>query len=96
MLLTDTDSLVHKIEAGNVYEDFYRVKKLFDFCNYPKDLKYYNNANDIVVGKMKDETCGVPIRGFVGLRSKKCTFIKQYNHECKKAKGINKMLLILS
>ena len=43
MLLTDTDSLVHKIEAGNVYEDFYRVKKLFDFCNYPKELITLNH-----------------------------------------------------
>ena len=54
MLLTDTDSLIYYIEAENVYEDFYKDKELFDFSNYPKDSKYY--ANNLVVGKMKDET----------------------------------------
>ena len=39
---------------------------------------------------MKDETCGVPIKGFVGLKSKFYTFITEDNHESKKAKDINK------
>ena len=38
MLLTDTDNLMHKTEADNVYEDFYKDKDLFDFSNYPKDV----------------------------------------------------------
>ena len=59
MLLTDTDSLMCKIEAENVYEDFNKNKELFDFSDDPKDSKYYNNANTLVVGKIKDETCGV-------------------------------------
>ena len=39
MLLTDTYSLMYKIEidAENVYEDFYKDKKLFDISNYIKD-----------------------------------------------------------
>ena len=37
MLLTDTDSFMYKIEAVNVYEDFYRDKDLSDFIHYPKD-----------------------------------------------------------
>ena len=37
MLLTDTDSLMYKIEIENVYEDFYKSKELFDFRNYSKD-----------------------------------------------------------
>ena len=37
MLPTDSDSLMYKIEAENVYEDFYKDKELFDFSNYPKD-----------------------------------------------------------
>ena len=56
MLLTDTDSLMCKIEAENVYEDFSKSKELFDFSDDPKDSKYYNNANTLVVGKIKDET----------------------------------------
>ena len=33
-LLTDTDSLLYKIKAENIYEDFYKDKELFDFSNY--------------------------------------------------------------
>ena len=90
MLLTNNDSLMLKIETENVYEDFYKDKELFDYSNYSKDSKYYNNANNLVVGKMKDETCDVPIKGFVGLRSKLYTFITEDTRESKKAKTINK------
>ena len=89
-LLTDTDSLVYKIESENVYEDFCTDKNLFDFSNYPKDWKYYNNWNNLVVGKMKHETCGVSIKDFVGLKSKMYAFISEDNHESKKVKGIDK------
>ena len=92
-MLADTHSFVHKIEVENVYEDFYKNKELFDFSNNPKDSKYYNNENDLVVGKMKDEKCGVPIKGFVGLESKMYTFITEENHESQKAKDINKNLV---
>ena len=47
----------------------------------------------IVVGKMKDETSGVPMKNFVGLKSNMFTFITKYNHEFKKAKGINKKVV---
>ena len=66
---TNTDSLVYKIETENVYEDFYKDEKLFGLSNYPKNSKYYSSPNNLVVGKMNDETCGVPIKGFVGLKS---------------------------
>ena len=45
MLLIDTNNHMYKIGVGHVYEDFYKDKELFGFSNYPKDLKYYNNAN---------------------------------------------------
>ena len=45
------------------------TKAEFDFSNYPKDSKYQNGANNLVVSKMKDETSSVPIKGFVGLKS---------------------------
>ena len=38
---------------------------------------------------MKDETCGVPIKSFVGLKGKMYTFIMEDKNECKKAKEIN-------
>ena len=48
MLLTDTDSFIYKIEAENVYENFYKDKTLFDFSNYPKYSKYYKYANNLI------------------------------------------------
>ena len=90
MLLTDADNLICKIEAENVYEDFFKDK---EFSNYPEDSRYYNNTNNLVVSKMKDKTCGVPIKGFVGLKSKMYTFITEDNHESKKAKHVNKSVV---
>ena len=49
----------------NVYKD----KEYFDFRNYSEDSKCYNNANNLVVDKMEDETCGVHIKCFAGLKS---------------------------
>ena len=67
MLLADDDSLIYKTEAKNVYESFYKDKEIFDFSNYPKDSKHFNNANNLVVAKMKNETPGVSIKCFLGL-----------------------------
>ena len=49
---------------------FFKWKDLFDFSNYSKDLKFFDNANKKVIGKMKDEYGGVIIDKFVGLKSK--------------------------
>ena len=39
---------MYKIEAENIYEDFYKDKDLLNFSNYPKDWKNYNNSNKLV------------------------------------------------
>ena len=46
------------------------MKDLFDFSNYSKDSKFFDNTNKKVIGKMKDEHSGVVIDEFVGLKSK--------------------------
>ena len=76
-------------ESENVYEDFYKDKELFDFSKYSKDLKYYDKTYNLVFGKMKDETCGVPIKCFVGSKVDMYTYITEGEHEWKKAKGID-------
>ena len=44
---------------------------MFDFSsNYSTKSKYYDNSNKLLVGKMKDETAGVAIEEFVGLKPK--------------------------
>ena len=70
MLFTDTDSLTYKIKSENVYEEFFQWKDLFDFSNYLKDSKFFNENNKNVIGKMKDEFGGVTVTKFVGLKSK--------------------------
>ena len=45
LLLTDADSLTYEIKSENVYEEFYKWKDLFDFSNYSKDSKFFDNAN---------------------------------------------------
>ena len=69
-LFTDTDSLTDKIKSENVYEDFFKWKDLFDFSNYSKDSRSYDDTNKKVIGKMKDEYGGVIIDQFIGLKSK--------------------------
>ena len=54
-LFTDIDSLAYKIKWEDVYEQFCKDKHLFDFSNYPKDSKNFDEANKKkVIGKMKD------------------------------------------
>ena len=43
---------------------------MFDFSNYSKDLKFSDETNKNVIGKMKDEFGGVIVVEFVGLKSK--------------------------
>ena len=59
LLFTDTDSLIYEIRSENVYEEFFQWKDLFDFSNYSKDSKFFNETNKKVIDKMKDEFVGV-------------------------------------
>ena len=75
LLFTDTDSLVYEINSEDVYEQCFKDRELFDFSGYPIDSKYYDSANEKVLGKMKDEFNGVKIIEFVGLKSKMYSLI---------------------
>ena len=67
LLFTDTDNLMYEIKTEDVYKDFSSDKEMFDFRNY---LKYYDDSNKLVIGKLKDETGGAAIDEFVGLKPK--------------------------
>ena len=43
---------------------------MFDFSNYSKDSKFFDETNKKVIGKMKDDFGGVIVIEFVGLNSK--------------------------
>ena len=52
MLFTDTDSLIYEMKSENVYEECFERKDLFDFGNYSKDSRFFNDTNKKVIGKM--------------------------------------------
>jgi hypothetical protein len=65
---------------------------MIDTSNYLPDHPAYSEVNKKVLGKMKDETAGVPIKEFVGLRAKLYSF-RTREHEEKKAKGVVKRVI---
>ena len=89
-MFTDTDSLVNEIKSEDMYEEYFKDRKLFDFSENPVDLKFYDSTNKKVVGKMKDEFKGQIITELIGLKSKMYTLTSIDNKEISKAKGVNK------
>ena len=85
LLFTDTDSLIYEIKNGNVYDQCFKDKELFDFTGYSKDSIYYDDSNKKKLGKMKDELNGNKIDKFVGLKSKMYSLISN-NLEVNKAR----------
>ena len=74
LLFTDTNSLMYEIKTKDVYEDFSSNKEMLDFSSYVTNSKYYDNSNKLVIKKMKDETRGIAIEEFVGLKPKMYSF----------------------
>ena len=70
LLFADTGSLTYEIKSENVYEEFFKWKDLFDFSNYSKDSKFFNETNKKVICKEKDEFGGVIVNELVRLKSK--------------------------
>ena len=93
LLFTDTDSLTYEIEAEDIYNDFWTDKDMFDNSDYPESSPYYCNANKKIIGKFKDEACGIPITEFVGLKSKMYSYVKDNEKGEKIAKGIKKSVI---
>ena len=93
LLFTDTDSLTYEIEAEDAYKDFWNDKDMFDNSDYPESSPYYCNVNKKIIGKFKDEACGIPITEFIGLKSKMYSYVKDNEKGGKTAKGIKKNII---
>ena len=87
LLFTDTDSLCYDIKTEDFYQDMYTCKEQFDLSDM-KIEKFKDVKNKKVVGKFKDETQGIPICEFIGLRSKMYCIKLDDDSEKKTAKGI--------
>ena len=93
LLFTDTDSLCYEIVTEDIYDDMLQDVCLFDTSEYKEDNPLHSTANKKIIGKMKDETHGIPIQEFVGLRPKmySITYTEENKEvEKKTAKGIKK------
>ena len=93
LLFTDTDSLTYEIETKDAYADFWKNKDKFDNSDYNKESPFYNAVNKKVIGKFKDESAGIPITEFVGLRSKMYSYVKDNEQTARTAKGIKKQVI---
>ncbi|CAB3977545.1 uncharacterized transposon-derived [Paramuricea clavata] len=62
----------------------------WDNTDYPRDSPYHSTHNKKVIGKFKDETGGVPVTEFVGLRSKMYSYVKENGKGGMTAKGVKK------
>ena len=91
LCFTDTDSFLYHLTCENLYGNhLQRLRDHFDFSNLASDNPLFSNANRAVVGKFKDETSGVPIREFVGLRSKCYSILTGAGKQKHTAAGVKK------
>ena len=87
LLMTDSDCLVYSTETDILYNDMCHNLSLFDTSEYHP---VYSTINRKVLGKMKDEMKGYPIKEFVGLRPKMYSVLEGDGTEKKTVKGISK------
>ena len=70
LLFTDTNSLAYEIKSGDIYEEYFNNKDLFDLSNHLKNSKFFDPVNQKFIGKMQDVSKGKINDEFFGLKSK--------------------------
>ncbi|GFS95528.1 uncharacterized protein NPIL_412791 [Nephila pilipes] len=88
-----TDSLCLEVLTDDFYNDLVKkIKNLMDFSNYDASHKYHSTKHQSLLGYLKDETKGVPIKEFCALRPKMYSYT--FGKENKKtAKGTKKSVV---
>lgn len=93
LLYTDTDSYLINVNSVDVYEQIKENIHYFDTSEYPITHACFSLDNKKRLGVMKDETLSVPLKKFIGLRTKLYTTLSK-NYDCKKrAKGVKKSVV---
>ena len=87
LLFTDTDSLCYQITTEDLYQDMFDNKDQFDLSDMKLE-QFKDSENKKVVGKFKNETQGIPICEFIGLKSKMYSIKVDDDSEKKTAKGV--------
>ena len=89
LLFTDTDSFCYWIPtSSNIYKDL-KGNERIDFSNYETNHPNFDLSNKLIPGKFKDETGGIPILEFVGLRAKMYSILKLDGKTKATCKGIS-------
>ena len=84
----DADSIIVHVKIDNIYKDIAEnVETRFDTRNNELDRPLPKGKNKKLIGLMKDELGGQPIKEFIGLSAKTCSYLKDNIDEDKKAKS---------
>ena len=84
MLFSGTDFLIYEIKSEDVYEESFKHRHLSDFSNFSKDSEFYDNQNEMVVGKMKHQHREISIN-----KSKMHSTLSDDGKESNTAKEVN-------
>ena len=68
-------------------------RERFDFSGYKRESPFFDDRNNKVIGKMKDEAGGVPIVEFVSLKPKMYSYITDDGKEARRAKGVQRAVV---
>ena len=76
--------------VDNIYEVIYKNRDLFDFSDYSRESKFYDNSSKKVMGKMEEEMSGKVVSEFIGLKI--YSLIRVDDEQQIMAKGVNRGL----
>ena len=82
-----------KLKQKTSIKIFFNDRDKFDNSGYSPSSPFYYDNNKKVKGKFKDETAGVPIIEFVGLKRKMYSYIQENKNGGKTAKGVKKNII---
>ena len=89
-----TDSFIVHVKAHDIYKDSTKdVEKRFDTLNYEIGRPVPKGRNKKLIGLMEDELGGQILTGFVGLRAKTYSYLREKHDEDKKVKGTKKCVI---
>lgn len=94
LIYTDTDSFLVQVRTEDFYADLREhFSDIMDFSNYKTDHFLYNNSNEKVVGKFKDEFPNDVIYEFIGIKPKLYSILYNDGKFKNTAKGLQKAVL---
>ena len=85
----NTDSFIFNVKIEDWYKDILNdIKKRFDTSNIQTNTPIKKGVNKKVLGMMKDELGGHPMKEFIGLRPKSYAYLIEDGKIGKRAKGV--------